>query len=81
MREALAVRDEVIEMVRNMPERNLYALRPLMDVLASEPAEMEDGLSDEDMEALMQSRERWAAEPESFLSVDEYAQSRGLQIG
>ena len=64
-----------------MPERNLYALRPLMDVLVSEPAEMEDGLSDEEMEALMQSRERWAAEPESFLSVDEYAQSRGLRIG
>jgi len=68
-------------MVRNMPERNLHALRPLMEVLANEPEEREDTLSDEEMEALTQSRKRWAEKPECFLSVDEYAQSKGLQIG
>ena len=80
MKGALAVRDEVIEMVKCMPERNLYALRPLMEVLASEPEDREDALSDEEMEAFIQSRKRWEENPESFVSVDEYAESRGLQI-
>jgi len=75
---AEAVRDEVIQMVMNMSERSVRALRPLAEVLVNVPEYDDDAFSDEDMQDLMQSRKMWKENPESFITIDEFMESRGI---
>jgi hypothetical protein len=73
--EALAVRQELRELINNMPERNLYALRPLLNVLADDP---DDILSAEDLELYAECEIDLKERPESFVSLNAYKKMRGL---
>ena len=56
-----------------MPERSLYALRPLPDVLASAPdIDDDDTLSAEEAVLLEQCRKDWKENPEGFVSIADY---------
>jgi len=59
MNAALSVRDEIFEIIGNMPERKLYALR---DFLADD----DDLLSDEEAQLLEQCRKDIKERPENF---------------
>jgi len=75
---ALTVRDEIQGMIDSMPERTLYALRPLiLDAFANAP-DSDDTLSDDEMKLLEQCRKDWKETPESFVSIAEYKKRRGL---
>jgi hypothetical protein len=75
MNEVLAVRQELRGLIDNMPERNLYALRPLINVLAGDP---DDILSDEDKALFEECESDLIDRPASFVSLDDYKRQRGL---
>jgi len=78
MNGALTVRDEIQGMIDSMPERTLYALRPLiLDAFANAP-DRDDTLSDDETKLLEQCRKDWKETPERFISIDEYKKRRGL---
>jgi hypothetical protein len=66
MTEVLEVRRENHSLNDNMPEHKLYALRPLLDVLAGEEYMDDDILSDEEYALLEKSRKDRKEHPESF---------------
>jgi hypothetical protein len=76
MNEALAVKRELHKLIDNIPERGLYALRPLLNVLADAPDD--DVLSDEEKALLLGCQRDVAERPGTFISLDEYKKSRGL---
>jgi hypothetical protein len=75
MNETLAVRQELRGLIDNMPERNLYALRPLLNVLVNDQDDMP---SDEDLELYAECERDLIERPESFVSLDDYKKKRGL---
>jgi len=78
MNGALTVKDEIQGMIDSLPERALYALRPLiLDAFTNTPDE-DDILSDGEMKLLEQCRKDWKETPESFISIAEYKKRRGL---
>jgi len=79
MREALAVRDEIQGMIDSMPEQSLYELRPLiLDFIANAP-DNDDTLSEEELKLLDECRRERKENPESFMSIDEYMETRGIK--
>ena len=74
----LAVRREIHELIDVMPERNLYALRPLLDVLVDDTDD--DILTDEEKRLFEECQKDLIEHPESFMSVAEYKNQRGLVI-
>jgi hypothetical protein len=76
MNEALAVRRELRGLIDNMPEHNLYALRPLINVLADAP---DDILSDEDLKLYAECERDLVERPASFVSLAEYKKNRELK--
>jgi hypothetical protein len=75
MNEALAVRQELRTLIDGMPERNLYALRPLLNVLAGNS---DDILSDEDRALFEECKRDLIEHPENFVSLDAYKKKRGV---
>jgi hypothetical protein len=75
MNEIVAVRQELRGLIDNMPERNLYALRPLLNVLADD---LGDTLSDEDMALFEECERNIIDNPASFVSLDDYKKKRGI---
>ena len=71
-----AVRKEIHELIDAMPERNLYALRPLLDVLVDETDD--DILTNEEKLLFEECQKDLIERPESFMSVAEYKNQRGL---
>jgi len=59
MNSALSVRDEIFEIIGNMPERKLHALRDFF-------ADDDDMLSDEEVKLLEQCRKDIKEHPENF---------------
>jgi len=66
MMKALSVRDEIHDVIDEIPEGNLHILRPLLDFLKFRGAEKDDLLSDEEAELLEQCRRDIKERPESF---------------
>jgi hypothetical protein len=65
-------------MVDSIPERTLYALRPLiLDAFVNAPNE-DDALSEDEIKLLEQCRKDWKETPESFISIAEYKKRRKL---
>jgi hypothetical protein len=60
-----AVRQEIHGIIDDIPERNLYILRPLLDFLTDKGA-ADDSLSIEEAELLKQCRSNRKERPESF---------------
>jgi len=54
------------------------AERLAAEVLVNVPEDDDDTFSDGDMEDLMQSRKMWRESPESFVTIDEFMESRGI---
>ena len=74
MNGALAVREEIHGLIDNIPERNLYALRPLLDVLVNEADD--DTLSDDELALFLACEKDRKERPESFISISDYKKSR-----
>jgi hypothetical protein len=72
----LTVREEIHGLIDNMPERNLYALRPLLDVLVNEPDD--DTLSQDELASFLACEVDIKERPKSFVSIAEYKKRRGL---
>ncbi|MDR3275932.1 MAG: hypothetical protein LBT11_01775 [Treponema sp.] len=75
MNEALSVRQELRDLIDHMPERNLYVLRPLLNVLADDP---DDILSDQDLELYTECERDLIERPDSLISLDNYKKRRSL---
>jgi hypothetical protein len=67
---ALAVRQEIHDLVDTMPERNLYALRPLLDVLVNEPIIVETDLTDEEKAIIEEGDKHYREHPEDFVPLE-----------
>jgi hypothetical protein len=67
---ALAVRQEIHNLVDTMPERNLYALRPLLDVLVNEPIIIETDLTDEEKALIEEGDKHYREHPEDFVPLE-----------
>jgi hypothetical protein len=67
---ALAVRQEIHNLVDTMPERNLYALRPLLDVLVDEPIIIETDLTDEEKAIIEEGDKHYREHPEDFVPLE-----------
>jgi hypothetical protein len=67
---ALAVRQEIHNLVDTMPERNLYALRPLLDVLVHEPIIIETDLTDEEKAIIEEGDKHYREHPEDFVPLE-----------
>ena len=76
MNGALAVREEICEIIHNMPERSLYALRPLLDVLA-DVSDDDDVLSDDELEAFMRCKKDIKEHPENFTDWEDVKKEMG----
>jgi hypothetical protein len=67
---ALAIRREIHSLIDTMPERNLYALRPLLNVLVDEPVFIETDLTDEE-KAIIEAGDKHSREhPEDFVPLE-----------
>ena len=71
MNAALSIRDEVRELIENLPERKLYALR---DFLTDE----DDELTAEEMAAFERCEKNWKENPESFHDWDDVKKEMGF---
>jgi hypothetical protein len=73
---ALAIREEIHGLIDGMSERKLRALRPLLGVLTDD----RDGdmISDEELTSFFEFEKELKEHPESFVSIAEYKQRRGL---
>jgi hypothetical protein len=63
----MAVRQEIHGIIDDIPERNLYILRPLLNFLTEKSA-ADDSLSDGEAELLEQCRSDRREHPENFTS-------------
>ena len=71
-----AIRKELHGLIDNMPETTLYALRPLLNVLADNPDS--DDLTDEELTLFLECRRDFKEKPGTFVSLSEYKKRRGL---
>jgi hypothetical protein len=67
---ALAVRQEIHNLVDTMPERNLYALRPLLDALVDEPIIIETDLTDEEKAIIEEGDKHYREHLEDFVPLE-----------
>jgi len=66
---ALAVRQEIHNLIDTIPERNLYALRPLLNVLVDYPVIIETDLTDEEKEWIREGDKHYSEHPEDFVPL------------
>jgi hypothetical protein len=70
MGETMMLRKELHTFLDMIPERNLYALKPLLTVLADEPIVIETDLTNEEHELIEESVQRFHADPTGFVSLE-----------
>ena len=66
MNGALSVRDEIHDVIDEIPDGNLHVLRPLLDFLRYKGIDEDDVLSNEEAELLEQCRKDIREHPENF---------------
>jgi len=66
----LAVRQEIHNLIDTMPERNLYALRPLLSVLVDYPVFIETDLTDEEKKWVQEGDKHYKEHPEDFVPLE-----------
>lgn len=76
MNEALAVRQEIHGLIDSIPEHNLYALKPLLNVLTD--AADDDVLSDEELDLLAECRKNRKEHPETFTEWADVKKELGI---
>jgi len=67
---ALAIRREIHSLIDTMPERNLYALRPLLNVLVDESVIIETDLTDEEKAIIEAGDKHYREHPEDFVPLE-----------
>jgi hypothetical protein len=66
----IAVRQELKSFIDLMPERNLYALRPLLTILVEEPLVVETDLTSEEHTLIAEGVRRFHEHPEDFVPLE-----------
>jgi hypothetical protein len=66
----VAVRQELHSLIDALPERNLYALKPLLSILVHDRVIIETDLTAEEKEIIAKGREHYREHPEDFVSLD-----------
>jgi hypothetical protein len=66
-----ALRSELKTIIDVMPERSLYALKPLLSVLSIEPVIIETGLDTEEKEIIAAGEKDFAEHPETFTRLQD----------
>ena len=67
---AAILRKELHDFIETMPERNLYALKPLMSVLSDPPYSVETDLSAEEIAMIDEGMAEYRANPSSFIPLN-----------
>jgi hypothetical protein len=70
MNGAATIRQELKSFIDVIPDHNLYALKPLLTVLAEEPVVIETDLTDEEHALIAESVERYHKDPSSFVPLE-----------
>ncbi|GHT00393.1 hypothetical protein AGMMS50276_26060 [Synergistales bacterium] len=65
----IAVREELHAIIETLPERSLYAIKPLLTFLHDEPV-IETDLTDEERELILLGLSKYDKDPTSFVSLD-----------
>jgi hypothetical protein len=69
-----AVRKELHDYIDALPERNLYALKPLLSVLVNERIIIETDLSAEEKQIITEGRAHFKDHPEDFVPLENIRQ-------
>ena len=64
------LRKELQAYIETMPERSLYALKPLLTVLCEPPYTVETNLTPEEIAMIDEGMAEYRASPESFIPLD-----------
>jgi hypothetical protein len=64
------VRQELHNLIDALPERNLYALKPLLSILVNDRVVIETDLTAEEKEIIAKGREHYRKHPEDFVPLD-----------
>ena len=67
---AAILRKELHGFIETMPERNLYALKPLMSVLSEQPYSVETDLSVEEVAMIDEGMAEYRSNPSSFIPLE-----------
>jgi len=65
-----ALRQEIHAVIDTLSERNLFALRPLLTILAEDPVVIETDLTSEEHALIAEGVKRYRERPEEFVSLD-----------
>ncbi|GHV18435.1 hypothetical protein FACS18949_14380 [Clostridia bacterium] len=66
----MTVRQEVLSYIDTITEERLEVLRPLLHLLANEALNIETDLTEKEKAIIAQGRIEYAANPNSFVSLD-----------
>ena len=67
---ALTLRKELHNLIDNMPERKLNALRPLFDILVDDEVIIETDLTDEEKAIIEEGDKHYREHPEDFVPLE-----------
>jgi hypothetical protein len=65
-----ALREEILDYINEIPDDRLYALRPLLVILADDQCAVESDLTDEERAIVAAGRAEYLRAPDSFVSLD-----------
>jgi hypothetical protein len=71
MASATAIKQEIRGLIEVIPDRGLYALKPLLEVLADEQAVIETDLTEEEHKSLDKCLEEYRRDPSAFVDLDD----------
>ena len=66
------LRKEIHGIIDNIPERSLYALKPLLTVLASQTYAIETDLTPEEIAIIDEGIQEFREHPQNFMSLKDY---------
>jgi len=70
MAENISLRQEIHAVIDTLSERNLYALHPLLTILAEEPVVIETDLTHGEHALIAEGVRRYREHPEEFVSLE-----------
>ncbi|GHS90165.1 hypothetical protein AGMMS49957_15380 [Synergistales bacterium] len=65
----IAVREELQAIIETLPERSLYAIKPLLNFLHDEPV-IETDLTDEERGLILSGLSKYDDDPTSFVTLE-----------
>jgi len=70
MAENITLRQEIHAVIDTISERNLYALHPLLTILAEDPVVIETNLTAKERSLIAEGVKRYYEHPEEFVPLD-----------